>query len=315
MEKKRPWMKWYPSDWRGEPKLRMCSLAARGLWADMISYMHEGQPYGHFTIEGHAPNTAEIAALVSRPLGEVEIALAELDERQVFSRTPDGVIYSRRMVRDEEKARRDHRHGKNGGNPKLIEDQNGQTVLPLGDRVNPPDKAHIPYARGQIDAAGGGARISELAWQVAIDLAEIAGQTRDPKNWMASWCGAPLRVQAMLDRGWPCDAIIAGARKKLATHDGSPIYSVKYFEPSIANLIAALTKPLPEAASRENRHAGHAASAGGAAGSFFAAKDEWRRSLAELERAVEGEADERDMGGEGGAQVIPLVAASGRRQP
>ena len=37
----RPWMKWYPADWRSDPGLRMCSFAARGLWADLLALMHE----------------------------------------------------------------------------------------------------------------------------------------------------------------------------------------------------------------------------------------------------------------------------------
>jgi hypothetical protein len=28
----------------------MCSLEARGLWIDMISYMHEGNPYRHLRV-------------------------------------------------------------------------------------------------------------------------------------------------------------------------------------------------------------------------------------------------------------------------
>ncbi len=100
---KRPYLKWFVSDWRGDPRLRMCSLAARGLWADMLTYMHEGEPYGHLTINGRAPKLDEIANLVGRPDREVEKAFGELVRYQVFS-VADGVMYSRRMVRDEEKA-------------------------------------------------------------------------------------------------------------------------------------------------------------------------------------------------------------------
>lgn len=100
----RPWMKFYPTDWRAEPRLRMCSLAARGLWIDLISYMHEGNPYGYLTINGMAPGIDDIAALVSRPIKEVQKAFEELESRQVFSVDEDGVIYSRRMVRDQDKS-------------------------------------------------------------------------------------------------------------------------------------------------------------------------------------------------------------------
>lgn len=137
----RPWMKFYPSDWRGDPRLRMCSYAARGLWIDLISYMHEGQPYGHLTIDGVAPDLSGIAALTGRPVAEAKKALAELEVRKVFSRTPEGTIYSRRMVRDAAKAARDKANGSAGGNPGLNPGVN--------QGVNPPDKAHIPEARIQ----------------------------------------------------------------------------------------------------------------------------------------------------------------------
>lgn len=101
---KRPWMKFYPADWRADPRLRMCSLAARGLWIDLISYMHEGEPYGHLNIDGVVPDLQGIASLVARPVAEVRKALDELQAKRVFSRTEAGAIYSRRMVRDAERS-------------------------------------------------------------------------------------------------------------------------------------------------------------------------------------------------------------------
>lgn len=137
----KPWLKFYPADWRADPRLRMCSLAARGLWIDLISYMHEGQPYGHLTVDSVQPTLNDIAALVARPVHDVRKALAELEAKQVFSRAESGAIYSRRMVRDKAKADADARNGRDGGNPSLTKG------------VNPPDnggdKAHIPEPRIQ----------------------------------------------------------------------------------------------------------------------------------------------------------------------
>lgn len=141
-EKRLPYLKFYCSDWRGDPRLRMCSLAARGLWIDLISYAHEGEPYGHVTIDGKVPDLDDIAALVARPLKEVKAALAELEERNVFSRGGNGAIYSRRMVRDKAKADTDRKNGKSGGNPNLKPSDN--------EGVNPPVKLiPIPTARDQ----------------------------------------------------------------------------------------------------------------------------------------------------------------------
>lgn len=137
----KPWMKFYPRDWRADPRLRMCSLAARGLWADLLGYMHEAEPYGHLLIDGQQPSTEDIASLIGRPMPETRKALAELDERGVYSVTETGVIYSRRMVRDRQKAEMDKANGRGGGNPRLNGGVNPQD--------NGGDKAQIPEARIQ----------------------------------------------------------------------------------------------------------------------------------------------------------------------
>lgn len=98
----RPWVKWYFDDWRGDPRLRMCGLAARGLWADILSYMHEGEPYGHFTIDGRVPELPDVARLVGAQVKDVRLAYAELERHGVFSRDDKGIPFSRRMVRDRE---------------------------------------------------------------------------------------------------------------------------------------------------------------------------------------------------------------------
>ncbi len=106
----KPWLKFYPRDWRADPRLRMCSLAARGLWAELLGYMHEAEPYGHLLVDGKKPEHGDLAALVGRPLTETRKAMTELGERGVYSTTADGVIYSRRMVRDNERSEEGRGH-------------------------------------------------------------------------------------------------------------------------------------------------------------------------------------------------------------
>lgn len=144
-EKRAPWLKWYPADWRADPRLRMCSLAARGLWIEMLGFMHEAERYGFLLIAGIAPSPEEIAVLVGAPAPLVRKALDELETRGVYSRDEDGIIYSRRMVRDKAKAEADRANGKRGGNPLLSDEVNPS--LDLG--VNPQDKAQRLEARDQ----------------------------------------------------------------------------------------------------------------------------------------------------------------------
>lgn len=130
-----PWLKFYPSDWRSDPKLRMCSLAARGLWIEMLALMHEANPRGHLLVNGIVPTETQLGVLVgSLPVQEL---LDELEKAGVFSRTLDGIIYSRKMTRDEAKSETSRVNGSLGGNPAL------------NPEVKPPDKPQIPEARSQ----------------------------------------------------------------------------------------------------------------------------------------------------------------------
>lgn len=101
---KKPWMKWYPADWRQEPCLRMCSRAARSFWMDLLGLMHDAEPYGHLLVKGKAPSDKQIAAILGDTAKDASKWIGELEEAGVFSRTEDGTIYSRRMVRDAERS-------------------------------------------------------------------------------------------------------------------------------------------------------------------------------------------------------------------
>ena len=96
----RRWIKFWPQDWQRDPALRACSLAARGLWMELLCIAHESEPYGHVTLNGRAMTEAEVASIVGRPRREILPLIAELERAGVFSRTAEGVIYSRRLVRD-----------------------------------------------------------------------------------------------------------------------------------------------------------------------------------------------------------------------
>lgn len=82
--------------------LRSCSLAAKGLWIDMLCLMHEGNPYGTLKVGDKVILPAILARMVGVSLHEVEGYLQELIEAGVCSTDISGCIFSRRMIRDEE---------------------------------------------------------------------------------------------------------------------------------------------------------------------------------------------------------------------
>lgn len=98
--KKHPWFKFFPSDWRADASLRMCSPAARLLWLEMLCLMHEADPRGYLLVKGRVPSADQLGMLSGITGGIVPELLSELREADVYSIDPDGVIYSRKMVND-----------------------------------------------------------------------------------------------------------------------------------------------------------------------------------------------------------------------
>ena len=98
---KRPSFQFYPSDWLRDTALRTCSIGARGLWIDMICFMHEGTPYGHLKVNQKVILPPNLRVMVGATLDQVEGWLEELESAGVFTRDEEGTIYSKRMVKDE----------------------------------------------------------------------------------------------------------------------------------------------------------------------------------------------------------------------
>jgi hypothetical protein len=115
---KRPSFQFYPSDWLRDTALRSCSTGARGLWIDMICFMHEGSPYGYLKVSDKVILPANLARMVGETLEVVEGWLHELHEAGVYD-IDNGAIFSRRMIRDEELRQKRAEGGKLGGNPNL----------------------------------------------------------------------------------------------------------------------------------------------------------------------------------------------------
>jgi hypothetical protein len=146
-----PWMKFFPTDWRSDPKLRMCGLAARGLWIEVVALMHEATPYGHLLVSGHAPTDAQLAVLVGAPSEQIPNLIGELESAGVFSRTREGVIYSRRMTRAAKKSAIARKNGKNGGNPTLRKQK--ENSASDNQNATSPLKPQKPDPRSHIEAA------------------------------------------------------------------------------------------------------------------------------------------------------------------
>lgn len=112
--------------WRSDPALRVCSLAARGLWWELVPVMREGEPFGHLVINGHSPSPRQVAILVGETDHEsVTSLLAELILNGALRGRDDGVLFSRAMVRDA-------KHGVEG-RCNVLAEHSPSEIKPLAD--------------------------------------------------------------------------------------------------------------------------------------------------------------------------------------
>ncbi len=142
-----PSSRWFWNDWDNDLGLRLCSLAAQGLWMRMLSIAARSD--GYVSVDGRPCSDADLSSITGKPVAEVEELRSELEEKGVFSRDRKGAIYSRRMVRDKKRRTINQKNGKRGGNPTLRKQTTnspldkggvGEAVAPLLPLVPIPKK-------------------------------------------------------------------------------------------------------------------------------------------------------------------------------
>lgn len=240
---KRPAFQFYPADWRKDMALQSCSVAARGLWMDMMCIAHECEPYGHLTVNGKPMTAAQIARHTGLTERECSKLIAELEDAGVPSRTEEGALFSRRMVRDEDvrsrraeggKAGSEHgikgaEHGKKGGRPAKVR---GVSEPP---KEPPPSSSSSPSGNSSApDGAGASAPPTDrdAVFAVGVTLLTSAGvEDRNARSFLAQQSKA---------HG---EAVVLDALNRCA--DERPVQPIPW-------LVAALkTKP-----TRQSRHSG-----------------------------------------------------------
>ena len=98
----RPSFQFYPNDWLTDTGLQLCSLGAQGLWMRMLCLMWSSPERGRLLGPSSKRLRAkQLASLVNAPEADVKQMLSELKAHSVYSTSCGGVIYNRRMLRDE----------------------------------------------------------------------------------------------------------------------------------------------------------------------------------------------------------------------
>lgn len=164
------WSKFYWSDWETDPAVRLCSLAAQGLWMRMLCIAAAHDPIGYVAVAGKGLDETSLARLTGCQESEAASLVGELERNGVFSRDRHGRIYSRRMIADAKKAAIARKNGKNGGNPSL----SGKREIPALDKggVKAGVKPQEPSANNQ---AASQQRAGGFTYDKLIDAASCRG--------------------------------------------------------------------------------------------------------------------------------------------
>ena len=208
---KRPSFQFYPADWLRDTALRSCSTGARGLWIDMICFMHEGNPYGHLKVGNKVILSTNLASMVGATLKDVIDWLEELHQAGVYELGEDGEIYSKRMVRDEILRNKRAEGGKLGGNPALkvnhkVEIEDKQKPTPSSSSSSPSSSTTPSTKKNTVAPPSG---VTDSVWQdwvklrkekrAAVTQTAIDGIEREAKK-------AGVSLQTALEtccaRGW-----------------------------------------------------------------------------------------------------------------
>ena len=153
---KRPSFQFYPADFRKDPALSTCSLAARGLWIDLMCIAHESEIYGVLSINGKPMTPQQIARSVGESVSAIIKLLDELEGSGVFSRNESGCIYSRRMVKDERLRNTRAEAGRLGGNPNLLKQKVKQKVNQSDNQILTPSSSSSSSLKHSEAIASGG---------------------------------------------------------------------------------------------------------------------------------------------------------------
>ena len=166
---KLPSFQFYPGDWMKDPSLRSVSPAARGIWVDLLCLMFESPKRGYLQhANGKSWTEEQIANAISCYGFAIGTLLKELEDSGVFSRTYEGVIYSRRQSREEEQRK------------SLSEIRSAAGAIGAYKRWQPHGKAH-------------GKRMAKDGFSSSISSSDISNQSKKAPNpniktFIDWWC-------------------------------------------------------------------------------------------------------------------------------
>jgi hypothetical protein len=114
-EDQRPADLWFWDDWFSSADVKLCSLAAQGLWINILGLMSRSEFKGALLINGKQIGSKELAILTGKTEREITPLIDELWAYGVYDKLPDGTIINRRMYRRSDISQKRADAGRIGG--------------------------------------------------------------------------------------------------------------------------------------------------------------------------------------------------------
>ena len=112
---KLPALHFYVGDWRKDPGVQALDFMHRGVWLEILFLMHESEDRGKLLLNGKAMPDEALARNLGLPEADTKQIVSKIEAYGVASRDDDGMLYCRRMVRDENLRRMKVKAGRLGG--------------------------------------------------------------------------------------------------------------------------------------------------------------------------------------------------------
>lgn len=170
---KLPAIQFYPSDWLGDLGVRSLTFEERGVWIDLLCFMHKSDDRGKLVINGRPMSDQEIAAMIGMEVAKFEQTVQQILSKGVATREGGGALINRRMVSDENLRRVRAECGSEGGK---------QTAT---NRIAKPEQKSTPSTSVSVSTSvSTSTKVKTLA-PLELEIPEdLNGNEADIKNWL-----------------------------------------------------------------------------------------------------------------------------------
>lgn len=144
------WSKFVWDDWRNDASLQSCDLSTKGLWMDLLSLMFSSERQGYLQVNNQPMSLLYLSKKTGVDKRTIEKKLKVLIKNNVCSLDENGIVFSRRMVRETRKSTASLQEGSRKDTVSL---QEGSRKVPvnLQEEIAENSQKQDPLNKNRID--------------------------------------------------------------------------------------------------------------------------------------------------------------------